>query len=43
MVAGQEVGHPTADQRKTKSVTAARIERRNEGGVKTRIVRKTTR
>ena len=39
VVAGQEVGHPVENQRKTRSVIAARIERRNEGGVKMKIER----
>ena len=39
VAAGQEVGHPVENQRKTRSVIAARIERRNEGGVKMRIER----
>ena len=43
VVADQEVGHPHVDQRKTKNVTAVKIGRRNEGGVKMRIVEKTTR
>ena len=39
VVAGQEVGHPVENQRKTRSVIAARIEKRNEGEVKMRIER----
>ena len=39
VVADQEVGHPVENQRRTRSVIAARIERRNEGGVKMRIER----
>ena len=36
VAAGQEVGHPVENQRKTRNVIVARIERRSEGGVKTR-------
>ena len=39
VAAGQGVGHPVENQRKTRSVTAARIERRNAGGVKMKIER----